>query len=418
MNRILILRSSTAGARPVGRDTGELYVNLPDNQLGVIDDTNAPVDLIAVRHFSPAASYFTGDCVFYNGKIYIATGIFGPGTFNPLDWNVVTMATDLALYMPLSGGTFTGVVRFPANNSVVINGAVATQRAILGQTAGSNRWQLMLGDFTAESGLNAGSNFSLSAMTDGGATLSTPLAINRATGVADFAVTPTVAGVPIGGGAGGATVSDTAPLNPSEGDLWWDSVGAQMYVWYVDATSSQWVPVISNAGPPGPIGPIGPVGPQGPIGASSGWTQIATQVVAVGAQVIFTGLSQAFSDLMIVGAGVNKAAIGQVYLQVSTDNGVTYSTPGNMSVVYGANPGPTSWVATFHGYSADFGMMISGGLAVAMPASPAAVGTVPNAAAGAFQAGITVHTGGCNTLRFSPQSGNFTGGGTITIYGR
>jgi hypothetical protein len=203
MNRILILRSSTAGARPVGRDTGELYVNLPDNQLGVIDDTNAPVDLIAVRHFSAAASYFTGDCVLYNGRIYIATGIFGPGTFNPLDWNVVTMATDLALYMPLSGGTFTGVVRFPANNSVVINGAVATQRAILGQTAGSNRWQLMLGDFTAESGLNAGSNFSLSAMTDGGATLSTPLAINRATGVADFAVTPTVAGVPIGGGAGG-----------------------------------------------------------------------------------------------------------------------------------------------------------------------------------------------------------------------
>jgi hypothetical protein len=255
MNRILILRSSTAGARPVGRDTGELYVNLPDNQLGVIDDTNAPVDLIAVRHFSAAASYFTGDCVLYNGKIYIATGIFGPGPFNPLDWTVVTMATDLALYMPLSGGTFTGIVRFPANNSVVINGAAGSARALIAQTAGVNRWQVQFADYTAESGVNAGSNFVLTPCSDVGNLMPPALTISRATGVADFGAAPTVLGVPIGGGAGGATVSDTAPLNPSEGDLWWDSVGAQMYVWYVDATSSQWVPVISNTGPIGPPGP-------------------------------------------------------------------------------------------------------------------------------------------------------------------
>jgi hypothetical protein len=129
VNRVQTLRSSVPGTAPAPgtRQPGELYVNFPDNALGVIDPTQNPVDLIPVRYFSSLASYFTGDCVLQNGRIYVATGIFGPGPFNPADWNVVTMATDLALYMPLSGGTFTGVVRFPANNSVVINGAAASQ---------------------------------------------------------------------------------------------------------------------------------------------------------------------------------------------------------------------------------------------------------------------------------------------------
>ena len=44
---------------------------------------------------------------------------------------------------------------------------------------------------------------------------------------------------------GGATISDTAPSNPQAGDLWWKSDEGQMYVYYTDANSSQWV--IGNA---------------------------------------------------------------------------------------------------------------------------------------------------------------------------
>jgi hypothetical protein len=49
--------------------------------------------------------------------------------------------------------------------------------------------------------------------------------------------------------AGGAsvTVSDTAPSSPKAGDLWWDSVGGQLYVWYVDPNTSQWV-IANNSG--------------------------------------------------------------------------------------------------------------------------------------------------------------------------
>jgi hypothetical protein len=37
------------------------------------------------------------------------------------------------------------------------------------------------------------------------------------------------------------TTSDTAPVSPSDGDLWYDSVGGRTYVYYADGDSSQWV---------------------------------------------------------------------------------------------------------------------------------------------------------------------------------
>ena len=43
--------------------------------------------------------------------------------------------------------------------------------------------------------------------------------------------------------AGAATivVSDTAPVAPTANALWWDSVGTQLYLWYNDGNTSQWV---------------------------------------------------------------------------------------------------------------------------------------------------------------------------------
>ena len=51
---------------------------------------------------------------------------------------------------------------------------------------------------------------------------------------------------PVGGG--GATISDTAPASPSAGDLWWNSSNGQMYTYYNDGTSSQWVVANSFTG--------------------------------------------------------------------------------------------------------------------------------------------------------------------------
>jgi hypothetical protein len=46
------------------------------------------------------------------------------------------------------------------------------------------------------------------------------------------------------------TASDTAPGSPVVGDLWFDTTGLQMYVWYNDGSSSQWV-LANNYAPGG-----------------------------------------------------------------------------------------------------------------------------------------------------------------------
>ena len=73
-----------------------------------------------------------------------------------------------------------------------------------------------------------------------------------------------------GGGGGGASVTtdDAAPSSPNDGDLWWDSDGGKMYVYYADADSSQWVSV-SVPGPTGAQGATGAAGADGADGADA-----------------------------------------------------------------------------------------------------------------------------------------------------
>jgi hypothetical protein len=52
-------------------------------------------------------------------------------------------------------------------------------------------------------------------------------------------------------GVAGATVtsSDTAPPSPVAGDLWFDSTSTQLFVYYTDADSSQWVSAMATTAP-------------------------------------------------------------------------------------------------------------------------------------------------------------------------
>ena len=80
------------------------------------------------------------------------------------------------------------------------------------------------------------------------------------------------------GGSGGASVNigTTAPTSGvSTGDLWYDSDEGDLYVYYNDGNSSQWVSATSpqatkgqkgdtgsGSGPTGPTGTTGPTGQQ------------------------------------------------------------------------------------------------------------------------------------------------------------
>jgi hypothetical protein len=65
-----------------------------------------------------------------------------------------------------------------------------------------------------------------------------------------------------GGGGGSITISDTAPASPTAGALWWESDTGNLYIWYSDADSSQWVQIAT--------GPAGPAGQGVPAGGAAG----------------------------------------------------------------------------------------------------------------------------------------------------
>jgi hypothetical protein len=87
--------------------------------------------------------------------------------------------------------------RFISDDTVAVNSsqpqfflnkaASGQQNLIYGQTNGSNRWIISIGDWAAEGGGNAGSNFQISRYSDAGAGIDSPLQINRASGLVQIA---------------------------------------------------------------------------------------------------------------------------------------------------------------------------------------------------------------------------------------
>ena len=65
------------------------------------------------------------------------------------------------------------------------------------------------------------------------------------------------------------TVSETAPTNPNEGDMWFDPSVLETYVYYNDGTSSQWVISNNSQGPAGPAGADGADGAAGADGVDA-----------------------------------------------------------------------------------------------------------------------------------------------------
>jgi hypothetical protein len=202
-----ILRSSTPGQTPAAgtRLPGELWTNFPDLQFGVIDASRNAQKLIAVRYFSTLANYAVGDFVIQAGALYVATVAVAAGAFNSANWSKLVTAADAASlpYVPTSGGNIlgnlsvSGILTVLGSNSLVLNALTqGQQRAILAQTNGASRWQLILADGAAEGGANSGSNFTLNAIADGGSVLRAALTIARDTGVATFGGPVTLAGPP------------------------------------------------------------------------------------------------------------------------------------------------------------------------------------------------------------------------------
>ena len=88
------------------------------------------------------------------------------------------------------------------------------------------------------------------------------------------------------GGSASIVVSDTAPVSPSAGDMWFDSTNSSLLVYYNDGSSSQWVGVSGAAGATGATGPAGP-------------GVVATFVADMAALIAITGMSAGDQVLVV-----------------------------------------------------------------------------------------------------------------------
>lgn len=153
---------------------------------------------------------------------------------------------------------------------------------------------------------------------------------------------------------GSISIGSTPPASPAPGDLWWDDVGGQFYIYYNDPDSSQWVVVTTKGeGAPGPPGSAGAPGSAGPPGADGG-TGPQGPTGATGATgPAGPGGGGGSSDPLIISQGLTLTgnALGICYASLGPDGAAQQTAlvwDGFQSIAYvsGVNVGPLA----SHGY--------------------------------------------------------------------
>jgi len=145
----------------------------------------------------------------------------------------------------------------------------------------------------------------------------------------------TVAEPGAGGGGASLAVSDTAPSSPTQGDIWYNSTSAKLYVYVQDTDSSQWVQPAAPA--PGTL--LG-------LGIADGTNGQALKTDGAG-NFSFGDVSSTFADLTgkpttIAGYGITDA------LALGTSS--TTALAGDTSIPDGTFASLTSKPTTLAGY--------------------------------------------------------------------
>jgi hypothetical protein len=167
-----------------------------------VDATNS-VKIRADRHDDEDNNFADGlsHCITKDGQTAITQNI----PFNsrrivsladPIDPQDAATKDYADTKMPLDGSApITGdVIVKNADPALTLDGTAGHKDSIIGQKGDKNRWELVLGDATAESGNNVGSDFDLIAYADDGATVTgTALFGSRSTALLTVKANPTTA---------------------------------------------------------------------------------------------------------------------------------------------------------------------------------------------------------------------------------
>lgn len=123
--RTQINRSRVDGQRPADntRFTGEMFVNLEDRQISIIDQSQDVQDLIAARFWSIFSIYHAGDVVWRSGELYTCIAATATeGTFDPLEWDRIANMSDV---VSASEGATAGLRPYSAAAIYALNDLVS-----------------------------------------------------------------------------------------------------------------------------------------------------------------------------------------------------------------------------------------------------------------------------------------------------
>lgn len=160
----------------------------------------------------------------------------------------LTISTASATYAPLASPTFTGTVTLPSTTA--IGSVTSTELGYLAGVTSSLQTQInaklsaSATTYVQQSSATGAAYIPTGTTGDRPATPATGY-FRYNTSLAQFEGYNGSAWGAIGGGGGGGgvsvTTSDTPPSSPTAGSLWWNSADGNLYIYYTDANSSQWV---------------------------------------------------------------------------------------------------------------------------------------------------------------------------------
>ena len=128
-----------------------------------------------------------------------------------------------------------------ATSSYAINSTIQSQLA--GVVSSSTQVKPLLPGGTVSSSGQVDYNSITNKLSD---VVSSSAQFNALSGTsASFATTASFALTSAGGGGSSVTVSATAPVGPSAGNMWWNSTLGKMFIYYNDSDTDQWVEDIS-----------------------------------------------------------------------------------------------------------------------------------------------------------------------------
>ena len=145
------------------------------------------------------------------------------------------------------------------------------------------------------------------------------------------------------------------------------------------------------------------------VGSGGGWTVLSGPTSLSGSSTGFTSISASYADLMIVCSGLSGTSSADLRIEISVDNGSTYSTARVIASAL-SNGGTYTAAILITGYLQNIGSII-GSVTSSAPSSPHVSGP-----AGSLNATF-LGTGGIDAARVSLSAGTFDAG-TVTLLAR